>query len=293
MQIVYSKKIHNIISRKAYKNTILGILYCVANTSHAGIHIPGIMLGNDNANGAICSSTQATTDYHCILPSSTGFTFHSNIGSTSGYPDPTPSEIFAEISTNQIRLGESTYTNKIGDVALGNNSKTTTVEASASSTVAGKTYNYAGNNPTNAVAVGESGQERIIQSVAAGRVSSTSTDAVNGSQLYAAYDAINAIYQRQMTGYDSEINQINQNISDLKEGAYAGIAGALAIGNLPQPTSSGKNMISGGMGTYKGHSAAAFGFSSVSENDKFIWKMGASFDSNRNSGGAVSMGYQW
>ena len=49
----------------------------------------------------------------------------------------------------------------------------------------GRSYTYAGSNPTGVVTVGSVGSERRIQNVAAGLVSATSTDAVNGSQLYA------------------------------------------------------------------------------------------------------------
>lgn len=49
----------------------------------------------------------------------------------------------------------------------------------------GTSYTYAGSNPTGVVTVGTAGSERRIQNVAAGLVSATSTDAVNGSQLYA------------------------------------------------------------------------------------------------------------
>ena len=256
---------------------------------------------NMNGDGSICSPSIGLTNdtpsvYTCTIAlDGGGYAIMSiNANTSNNLPDTTALlNAVSQIKSNSIAIGSNTSTYKAGDVALGNNSKTTSVVATVSSTLAGNTYNLAGNNPTNAVSVGDVGKERVIQSVAAGQVSATSTDAVNGSQLYAAYDAINSMYQRQMAGYDSEIKQINQNIDDLKEGAYAGIAGALAIGNLPQPSAPGKNMISGGMGTYKGHSAAAFGFSSLSENEKIIWKMGASFDSNKNSGGAVSFGYQW
>lgn len=49
----------------------------------------------------------------------------------------------------------------------------------------GTNYTYAGSNPTGVITVGSVGSERRIQNVAAGLVSATSTDAVNGSQLYA------------------------------------------------------------------------------------------------------------
>lgn len=49
----------------------------------------------------------------------------------------------------------------------------------------GTSYTYAGSNPAGVITVGSAGSERRIQNVAAGLVSATSTDAVNGSQLYA------------------------------------------------------------------------------------------------------------
>lgn len=49
----------------------------------------------------------------------------------------------------------------------------------------GASYSYAGSSPAGVVTVGTVGSERRIQNVAAGLVSASSTDAVNGSQLYA------------------------------------------------------------------------------------------------------------
>ncbi len=49
----------------------------------------------------------------------------------------------------------------------------------------GTSYTYAGSSPAGVITVGSVGSERRIQNVAAGMVSATSTDAVNGSQLYA------------------------------------------------------------------------------------------------------------
>lgn len=49
----------------------------------------------------------------------------------------------------------------------------------------GTSYTYAGSSPVGVVTVGSAGGERRIQNVAAGLVSASSTDAVNGSQLYA------------------------------------------------------------------------------------------------------------
>ncbi|WP_321907869.1 YadA-like family protein [Paraburkholderia sp. J11-2] len=70
-------------------------------------------------------------------------------------------------------------------MALGNGAATSVAVATASGVIGGTTYNYAGTSPTGTVSVGAAGAERTITNVAAGRVTASSTDAVDGSELYA------------------------------------------------------------------------------------------------------------
>ena len=49
---------------------------------------------------------------------------------------------------------------------------------------------FAGGNPASVVSVGSKDNERQITNVAAGRISDTSTDAINGSQLYAVAEKL-------------------------------------------------------------------------------------------------------
>ena len=59
-------------------------------------------------------------------------------------------------------------------------------------TVGKLTYTgFAGNNPQAVVSVGTEGAERQIVNVAAGQINATSTDAINGSQLYSVQDNLN------------------------------------------------------------------------------------------------------
>ncbi|UKK84096.1 YadA-like family protein [Sphingopyxis sp. BSN-002] len=90
-----------------------------------------------------------------------------------------------------------------GDVALGRGSVTAVVAGTASSVNNGITYNYAGIAPTSTVSIGNLGAERTITNVAAGRVSSTSTDAVNGSQLFATNTAVGNLAQSIAGGMSS------------------------------------------------------------------------------------------
>lgn len=57
--------------------------------------------------------------------------------------------------------------------------------ASNEATVNGVYYSgFAANNTASVVSLGDAGKERQLVNVAAGQISATSTDAINGSQLY-------------------------------------------------------------------------------------------------------------
>ena len=93
---------------------------------------------------------------------------------------------------DSMAIGNRTSANTAnGDVALGSGSATKAVTAVSNATITppnSKSITYgtfAGNNPQSAVSVGTVGNERQIQNVAAGRVTKDSTDAINGSQLFA------------------------------------------------------------------------------------------------------------
>ncbi|WP_080403721.1 YadA family autotransporter adhesin [Burkholderia ubonensis] len=91
-----------------------------------------------------------------------------------------------------IALGQGAGAVNAGDVAIGAGSVTAAARAVPRVTVAGRTYDLAGSAPASVVSLGTVGAERQLTNVASGAVSAASTDAVNGSELYAAYQAIDA-----------------------------------------------------------------------------------------------------
>ncbi|WP_026613660.1 YadA-like family protein [Ensifer aridi] len=96
-------------------------------------------------------------------------------------------------AANAMALGAGATATHAGSVALGSGSVTAVAVPTPNTTINGTTYNFAGTAPTSTVSVGAVGAERTITNVAAGRISSTSTDAVNGSQLFATNQAITAV----------------------------------------------------------------------------------------------------
>ena len=95
---------------------------------------------------------------------------------------------------NTFVMGNNVTTSLENAVILGNDSTDGDVVSTSSYTFNnGKTVNYAGTTPISTVSVGAKDKERTITNVAAGRVSATSTDAINGSQLYGAHQMIDYV----------------------------------------------------------------------------------------------------
>ena len=84
-----------------------------------------------------------------------------------------------------LALGASANASHANAVALGANSVTKAAVGSNEATVNGVYYSgFAANNTASVVSLGDAGKERQLVNVAAGQISATSTDAINGSQLY-------------------------------------------------------------------------------------------------------------
>ena len=84
-----------------------------------------------------------------------------------------------------LALGASATASHANAVALGANSVTKAAVASNNATVNGVYYSgFAANNAASVVSLGDAGKERQLVNVAAGQISATSTDAINGSQLH-------------------------------------------------------------------------------------------------------------
>ncbi|WP_277184955.1 YadA-like family protein [Caballeronia sp. BR00000012568055] len=96
------------------------------------------------------------------------------------------------------------------NVALGQGSSVTSAAVSTSNAIIdGQSYSFAGATPEGVVSVGASGVTRQITNVAAGQLSAASTDAVNGSQLYATNQAIQAANSMASEGWNLQAQGAN------------------------------------------------------------------------------------
>ena len=125
---------------------------------------------------------------------------------------------------NGMALGSNTKVANENAVALGAGSETAAAVKTSSATINGTVHNFAGINPASTVSVGKAGSERTITNVAAGRISAVSTDAINGSQLFAVTSEMDkgVVYAGDVKGAGAADNKFTQ-----KLGAQTNIVGGV------------------------------------------------------------------
>ena len=163
---------------------------------------------------------------------------------------------------------------KVGDkVALNKDGLTAgdTVVNNDGVTIAAPTEN----NPNNQVKlspVGLNNGGQRITNVAPGK---DGTDAANVNQLIGLG------------------NELQNNINQVGKKAYAGVAGAIAQGSIPQVTRPGATGIGVGSGYYGGQSAMAIGVSAMSDGGNWIVKGNFSANTDGHVGVGAGALYQW
>nr|WP_157056099.1 YadA-like family protein [Candidatus Burkholderia verschuerenii] len=189
-----------------------------------------------------------------------------------------------------VALGSNSLAANAGDVALGASSRTQAVVGTAAVTINGQSYAVAGSNPTSTVSVGDVDKERTITNVAGGRVTAGSTDAVNGSELYATNQAVESL----RTSSGSAMNQLNQQtqqnnvaIQNLQQGKD-GFFQVNAVGTTAKPSAVGTNSAAGGTGAVaRGANSLALGTSTNAVANNAV-ALGANSVADRNN--SVSVG---
>lgn len=104
------------------------------------------------------------------------------------------------LATDAVAFGNNTIADRANSIAIGTNSVTDDAVGVDGVELNGTRHIFAGEQPGAVVSFGAKARtgaggvaqyNRQLQNVSAGRVEADSLDAINGSQLYAAYDEIN------------------------------------------------------------------------------------------------------
>ena len=130
-------------------------------------------------------------------------------------------------------------------------------------------------NPANTVSLSPNGLNNGGQRITNVAPAKEGTDAVNLNQLVGMGNAL------------------QNNIANVGKKAYAGVAGAIAQGSIPQVTRPGATGIGVGSGYYGGQSAMAIGVSAMSDGGNWVVKGNFSANTDGHVGVGAGALYQW
>ena len=129
--------------------------------------------------------------------------------------------------TDAIAFGRDAIASHTDSVALGHNSVTADAVSTPNAAVDGRTYTFAGGSAGSTVSIGTPTIKRTITNVAAGRINGSSTDAINGSQLYGTNQAVDELGRN----LDTAGNSIAAGLGGNSTYANHTVTTRLAVGN--------------------------------------------------------------
>jgi autotransporter adhesin len=186
-----------------------------------------------------------------------------------------------------MALGAGAQAAFAGSVALGAGSNADAAVGTASTTIAGTTYNFAGTTPGSTVSVGAVGAERTLTNVAAGRINGSSTDAINGSQLYATNQSLATLYT-QFSNLSTVINNLPKGGDTIVNNTFQS-----STDNATQASSTGGNSTAAGAGsTASGNNSTAVGAGSTASGDNSVAIGAGSVATSANSVSVGSAGHE-
>ncbi|EHO48680.1 YadA-like family protein [Haemophilus sp. oral taxon 851] len=163
--------------------------------------------------------------------------------------------------------------------ALGNNAKahaerSTAIGHNAEAKAAGSVALGEGSvaNEENTISVGDVGHERRITNV---QDPKNLTDAANKRYV------------------DHSVNSVRNELKQTDRKLRGGIAGAVAMANIPTTNRAGSTMVGVGVGNFKGQNAVAVGLSKSSDNNRIHFKVSGSATSAGDYAVGGGIGYQW
>lgn len=216
-----------------YNSAALGVNTVVTGTSTIVLGRDNKVSGNDTTvigsnNGTVSANQTTIIGYNNKTNSNQEQVVIGANSETAGQGATVVGTHGKATAWDAYAIGNNTVADKSNSVALGTNSVTDDPVPTKQVVLNGVTHVFAGENPQSVVSVGSKDRagfggvkhyNRQITNVAAGQVDAASTDAVNGSQLYAAYDEI-ASMGAKLAKHDKDIKCLNirvdRNVNNIK-----------------------------------------------------------------------------
>ena len=216
-----------------YNSAALGVNTVVTGTSTIVLGRDNKVSGNDTTvigtnNGTVSANQTTIIGYNNKTNSNQEQVVIGANSETAGQGATVVGTHAKATAWDAYAVGNNTIADKSNSVALGTNSVTDNPVPTQQVVLNGVTHVFAGENPQSVVSVGSKDRagfggvknyHRQITNVAAGQVDAASTDAVNGSQLYAAYDEI-ASMGAKIAKHDKDIKCLNirvdRNVNNIK-----------------------------------------------------------------------------
>ena len=164
-------------------------------------------------------------------------------------------------------LGNNAKAHAERSTAIGHNAE---VKAKAAGSVALGEGSVAEEKDT--ISVGNVGHERRITNV---QDPNNLTDAANKRYV------------------DHSVNSVRNELKQTDRKLRGGIAGAVAMANIPTANRAGGTMVGIGVGSFKGQSAVAVGINRASDSNRVHFKMSGSATTSGDYAVGAGMGYQW
>nr|DAW75398.1 MAG TPA: hypothetical protein [Caudoviricetes sp.] len=221
-----------------YNSAALGVNTVVTGTSTIVLGRDNKVSGNDTTvigsnNGTVSANQTTIIGYNNKTNSNQEQVVIGANSETAGQGAAVVGTHGKATAWDAYAVGNNTIADKSNSVALGTNSVTDNPVPTQQVVLNGVTHVFAGENPQSVVSVGSKDRagfggvkyyNRQITNVAAGQVDAASTDAVNGSQLYAAYDEI-ASMGAKLVKHDKDIKCLNirvdRNVNNIKNNTDA------------------------------------------------------------------------
>ena len=92
---------------------------------------------------------------------------------------------------------------------------------------------------------------------------------------------------------DNSVNSVRRELQQTDKKLRGGIAGAVAMANIPTANRAGGTMVGVGVGNFKGRSAVAVGINRASDTNRTHFKMSGSATTSGDYAVGAGMGYQW